>query len=192
MMSDPCASVPSHEDGARRPLLDSRLARAIGPATRPTGQQASRPEQADSKTEARAAITAGQSLRLRVIPTFGPVGYWRLQITTAVNLRDGVNLPFRDDSAVFGLSAGGFPSVGSLEVSAATTVDEVAEEFLRCLGSPRAETYFNDDEYCLWFAAMRRQADELDSPPAAFSDEHSGWRCAGVDITPPPGWVTER
>lgn len=129
---------------------------------------------------------------VRVIPTFGPVGYWRLQITTAVNLRDGVNLPFRDDSTVFGLSAGGFPSVGSLEVSAATTVDEVAEEFLRCLGSPRAETYFNDDEYCLWFAAMRRQADELDSPPAAFSDEHSGWRCAGVDITPPPGWVTER
>lgn len=79
---------------------------------------------------------------VRAIPSFGPVGYWRLQITTAVNLRDGVNLPLLDDSAVFGLSAGGFPTVGSLEVSATTTADEVAEEFLRSarLGRRRMST----------------------------------------------------
>jgi len=64
----------------------------------------------------------------------------------------------------------------------------VADEILRNLGDAPGAGYFNDWEYCEWFAEMRSQAEALDSPPIAFEDYHYGWRCGTTDITPPPGW----
>lgn len=125
---------------------------------------------------------------IRALPYFGPVGYWRIEITTAVNLPSGVNLPARDQDAVFCASGGSFPRIGELVITDATTADDVAGEILRGLGSPIQATYFNDHEYCTWFAAMRQQAETIGSPPSAFEEFHNGWRCGATDIAPPPGW----
>lgn len=125
---------------------------------------------------------------IRALPYFGPVGYWRIEITTAVNLPSGVNLPARDEDAVFRESEGSFPRIGELVVSPSTTADDVADEILRRLGTPRETTYVNDREYCAWFAAMRHQAEAIGSPPSAFEEFHNGWRCGVTDIAPPPGW----
>lgn len=73
---------------------------------------------------------------IRALPYFGPVGYWRIETTTAVNLPSGVNLPARDEDAVFRESEGSFPRIGELVVSPSTTADDVADEILRRLGSP--------------------------------------------------------
>lgn len=126
---------------------------------------------------------------IRALPYFGAVGWWRIEITTAVNLPSGVNLPVRDEGAVFRVSEASFPRLGALEVSSSTTVDQVADEILRSLGSPEESTYFNDREYCRWFAGIRRQAEALDFPPSAFQEFHIGWRCGETDIAPPPGWA---
>lgn len=125
---------------------------------------------------------------IRALPYFGPVGYWRIEITTAVNLPSGVNLPARDEDAVFREPDGSFPRIGELVVSPSTTADDVADEILRRLGTPRETTYVNDREYCAWFAAMRHQAEAIGSPPSAFEEFHNGWRCGVTDIAPPPGW----
>lgn len=125
---------------------------------------------------------------LRVVPSIAAVGWWRIEITTAANLRSGVNLPARDENAVFRATEGAFPRVGELEVLPSTTVGQVADEILRELGSFTGAGYVNDREYCGWFAGMRRQAEALGSPPSAFDEFHNGWRCGAFDITPPPGW----
>lgn len=125
---------------------------------------------------------------IRGLPYFGAVGYWRIEVTTADNLHSGVNLPERDSDAVFRATEGGFPRVGGLLVEPSTTVDDVANEILRSLGFPREVIYFNDTEYCSWFAELRRRSDEIGFPPAAFGDYFYGWRCGEVDIAPPPGW----
>ncbi len=126
---------------------------------------------------------------LRAIPHHGPVGYWRFAVTHATNLTGGVRFPARDDDAVFAVSAGGFPTVGTLEVGPETTADRVADEILRHLGSPAQVTAVDDAGYVEWFSHLRRRADELDQPPAAFSDSGSGWCCGETAIDPPPGWV---
>lgn len=125
---------------------------------------------------------------IRALPYFGAVGYWRIDVTAAANLRSGVNLPERDADAVFRTTEGGFPRVGGLVVESSTTVDDVADEILRHLGSPREVIYFNDPEYCRWFADLRRLSYEIGIPPSAFQEFHDGWRCGEVDIAPPPGW----
>ena len=126
---------------------------------------------------------------IRALPYFGPVGYWRLEVTTADNLANGVHLPLRDDDAVSRATEGGFPRVGDLIISTRTSARDVADEILRGLGSPREVRYFNDADYCRWFAAMRRRAEEIGAPPSAFEDFHSGWRCGTTEIDPPPGWA---
>lgn len=127
---------------------------------------------------------------IRALPHFGPVGYWRVAITTADNLSSGINLPERDPESVLRLTEGDFPRLGAVTVTGRTTVDEVADELHRRLGAPREATYFNDAEYCRWFAAMRRRAEEIGAPPSAFDDHHSGWRCGTTEIEPPPGWTS--
>lgn len=89
---------------------------------------------------------------IRMLPSFGPVGYWRLEVT---------------------------PS---------TTASDVADEILRELRVSEDSVHPDDAEYCRWFSDVRRSADEIGAPPAAFSDDHLGWRCGSVDIAPPPGW----
>ncbi|GLB63956.1 hypothetical protein NCCP2495_18350 [Dietzia sp. NCCP-2495] len=63
----------------------------------------------------------------------------------------------------------------------------MADEILRNLGDAPGAGYFNDREYCEWFAEMRSQAEAFGSPPAAFEEFQSEWHCGTVDITPPPG-----
>ncbi len=126
---------------------------------------------------------------IRALPYFGPVGYWRLEVTTADNLPNGVDLPPRDEDAVFRATEGAFPHVGDLTVSIRTSARDVADEILRGLGSPSQVRYFNDADYCRWFAAMRHRAEEIGAPPSAFEDFHSGWRCGTEEIDPPPGWA---
>lgn len=126
---------------------------------------------------------------IRALPSFGSVGFWRFEITTARNLRAGVNLPPRDEDAVLRLSAGSFPLIVDLLVSAETTVDEVADELFTALGSPRETSTPHDREYCEWFAGTRRRAEELDAPPSAFGEYQSSWRCGETEIDPPPGWT---
>lgn len=125
---------------------------------------------------------------IRVLPYFGAVGLWRIEVTTAINLRSGVNLPARDDDAVFRATEASFPRIGELVVLPSTTVDQVADEIHRGLGSPTEATYFNDREYCSWFNGIRQQAEALGSPPSAFEEFHNGWRCGATAIAPPPGW----
>lgn len=43
---------------------------------------------------------------IRALPYFGPVGYWRLEVTTADNLPNGVTLPLRDADAAFRATEG--------------------------------------------------------------------------------------
>ena len=126
---------------------------------------------------------------IRAIPSYGPVGYWRLEVTTADNLCDGVNLPLRDEDTSLRFSAGDFPRVGKIVIDAGTTVDEVADELRRAIGSPREATYFNDAEYCDWFARMRARSEWIGRPPTGFGEYQTGWRCGEEEIAPPPGWA---
>ena len=125
---------------------------------------------------------------IRALPYFGAVGYWRIEVTAAANLHSGTRHPERDPDAVFRTTEAEFPRVGGLAIEPSTTVDDVADEIVRSLGSPREVTYFDDTEYCSWIAELRRRSDEIGFPPAAFGDYFTGWRCGDVDIAPPPGW----
>lgn len=126
---------------------------------------------------------------LRAIPHYGPVGHWRFVVTPASNLTRGVTFPPRNDEAVFAVSAGGFPTVGSLQIGPETTIDRVADEILRHLGSPAVIAYVDDAGYVEWYSRMRGRAEELDQLPSAFSDSGSGWHCGETAIDPPPGWL---
>ena len=126
---------------------------------------------------------------LRAIPHHGPVGYWRFAVAPAANLTGGVSFPPRGDDAVFTVSAGGFPTVGTLRIGPETTVDRVADEILRHLGSAAAVTSADDVAYVEWYSRMRLRAEQVDGRPSAFSDSDSTWRLGDEATDPPPGWV---
>lgn len=86
------------------------------------------------------------------------------------------------------ISEAGFPLFGETWTDADNSIEEVAFEFVLSLPTASPSQSPEDAEYCTWFRRMRRQAEELDRPPAAFSDWVSEWRCGETPIEPPPGW----
>lgn len=128
---------------------------------------------------------------IRAIPHDGPVGYWRLLVSPAVNLRGGTGPDVRsiDDASYH--STGAWPELFGLEVGPRTTVDDAADALWRRLGEPRGCTYHDDEEYVAWYAALLRHADRAGSPPTAFGEYSSGWTCGGRPVDPPPGWAED-